>query len=280
MSRQTLPLTSTQIDKAKPKDKLYRLYDGNGLVINITPNGGKYWYLQYKHPINKKSQMYKLGDYPTLSLANARIACQDCKTLLAQGIDPKDHAKKQIKARQAKIDNDFKSVFDAWISTKDYAPATLLKLQTYTAELLAVMGSKPISDIDITDCIDVLRPIERAGHLEKLKKTKSMMSQTFAYAIATGKATHNPVTSLVGVFRTAPKRHNPAILDEMRLAELVKEIDGYHGSFVVKKCLMFSLYMFARQGEIRNMKFSDVDFDKGSGHTRPQKPPKARKSTW
>lgn len=91
MARQTKPLSSTQIDKAKPKDKLYCLYDGNGLVINITPNGGKYWYLQYKHPITTKSQMYKLGDYPVLSLADARIACQDCRKLLAQNIDPKTY---------------------------------------------------------------------------------------------------------------------------------------------------------------------------------------------
>lgn len=72
MARTTKPLTTAEINNAKPKEKLYRLYDGNGLVLNITPSGSKAWYLQYKHPITSKGQMYKLGDYPILSLADAR----------------------------------------------------------------------------------------------------------------------------------------------------------------------------------------------------------------
>lgn len=275
MPRQTRPLSNTEIEKARPKEKLYRLYDGNGLVLNITPNGGKYWYLQYKHPVTKKAQMYKLGDYPAVSLSQARTLCMDCHKLLGQNIDPKAYAEQEIKSKQSQIDNDFKSVFNAWIATKDYAPATLLKLKTYMAELLAVIGNKPIGDISVVECIDVLRPIERAGHLEKLKKVKSMMSQTFAYAVATGKATHNPVINLTGVFKTASKKHNPAILDEKRLSELVQEMDGYHGSFVVKKCLMFSLYTFARQGEIRNMRFGDVNFNDGLWTYMPSKTAKS-----
>lgn len=271
MARQTLPLTNTQIDKAKPKEKLYRLYDGGGLVLNVTPNGGKYWYVQYKHPINKKAQMYKLGDYPALSLANARTLCQDCHALLAQNIDPRAYFELERQKQENAINNDFKSVFSEWIASKNYAEATVKKLQTYTNELLAIIGNKPVSDITINDCMLVLRPIEKAGHYEKLRKVKTLINQTMIYAVATGRATINPVVNLHGVFKTALPKHNPAILDEKRLGELVDAMDGYHGSFVVKKCLMFSLYTFARQGEIRNMRFDDIDFEQGLWTYTPPK---------
>lgn len=271
MSRTTKPLTTTEVDKAKPKDKIYRLYDGKGLVLNITPSGGKYWYLQYQQPFTKKSQMFKLGDYPDLSLAQARMKVQEFRQQLANNIAPKDYQEKLVREKQASINNDFRSVYEEWIQSKDYAQATTKKLETYVNELLAIIGNKPVQELTVTDCLTVLRPIERAGHLEKLKKTKSLMNQVMIYAVATGKAMSNPVINLQGVFKSAPKKHNPAILDEARLAEMVKEIDGYQGKFVTKKCVIFSLYMFARQGEIRNMRFSDVDLDKGIWDFTPTK---------
>lgn len=251
MSRQTKPLSATEVDKAKPKDKLYRLYDGQGLVLNITPNGGKYWYLQYKHPLTKKAQMMKLGNYPTMSLLDARVKRDEQLSLLLDYKDPK-----QVK--QEMLANDFHSIFNEWLTTKNYAQGTIIKLQSYVKEILAVLGNRPISQITTTDCMALLKPIEQANHLEKLKKIKTLLNQTFVYAIATGRLENNPIGNLTSVFKTRAKRHNPAILDEERLREMVQGIYAYNGSFVVKKCLLFSLYVFARQGSIRNIKRDDI----------------------
>lgn len=222
MARQTLPLTSTQIDKAKPKDKLYRLYDGNGLIMNITPNGGKYWYLQYKHPITQKAQMYKLGDYPILPLVEARKTCQECHTLLQKNIDPKTYFELERQKQENALSNDFKSVFNEWLETKDYSDTTQKKMQNYQNELLAVIGNKPVSEITVLDLMLVLKPIEKAGHFAKLEKMRTMINQTLAYAVATGRSETNPSLHLKGAFATGEVRHNPAILDENRLGELVR----------------------------------------------------------
>lgn len=276
MARQTKPLSSTQIDKAKPKDKLYRLYDGNGLVVNITPNGGKYWYLQYKHPITKKAQMYKLGDYPTLSLADARTTCQDCQKLLAQNIDPKTYFELERQKQENILKNDFKTVFTEWLETKNYSSKTQEKMQNYQDELLAVLGNKVVSDITVPDLMLVLKPIEKAEHFAKLEKVRSMINQTLAYAVATGRSDTNPAVNLKGAFKTGEVRHNPAILDEKRLGDLVRAIDGYHGYFVTRQALMFSLLMFARPGEVRHMTWGQVDLE---NKTWTYTPNKTKKST-
>lgn len=217
MVRQTKPLSNTQIDKAKPKDKLYRLYDGNGLVVNIAPNGGKYWYLQYKHPITKKAQMYKLGDYPALSLLDARTAYQDCHKLLARNIGPKTYFELERQKQENALKNDFKSVFAEWLETKNYSPKIQEKMQSYQDALLAVLGNKIVSDITVPDLMLVLKPIEKARHFTKLEKAHSMINQTLAYAVATGRSETNPAVNLKGVFKKSEVRHNPAILNEKRL---------------------------------------------------------------
>ncbi|MDO4700446.1 MAG: integrase arm-type DNA-binding domain-containing protein [Moraxella sp.] len=276
MARQTKPLSSTQIDKARPKDKLYRLYDGNGLIVNITPNGGKYWYLQYKHPITKKAQMHKLGDYPTLSLAEARTICQDCHKLLAQNIDPKTYFELERQRQENSLKNDFKAVFAEWLGTKDYSPKTQEKMQNYQDELLAVLGNKIVSEIGVPDLMLVLKPIEKAGHFAKLEKVRSMINQTLAYAVATGRSETNPAINLKGAFKAGEVRHNPAILDERRLGDLVCAIDSYHGYFVTRQALLFSLLIFARPGEVRHMTWMQVDLD---DNTWTYTPNKTKKST-
>ena len=82
MPRQTKPLTTTEIEKAKPQDKPYRLYDGEGLLLNVASSGTKTWYLQYTKPFTKKKDMVNLGRYPSVNLADARKQKNYCQELL------------------------------------------------------------------------------------------------------------------------------------------------------------------------------------------------------
>lgn len=276
MSRQTKPLSATQIDKAKPKDKPYRLYDGAGLVLNIAPTGTKTWYYQYKRPYVGKSDMLKLGRYPAIGLLEARKQVLVNSELLAQNIDPKSHRKEQKIKKELEYTQDFKGIFDEWIETKEYQPYTKQKLQGYFKDILVVVGDKPVSQITVTDCMDILKPIEKAQLYNKLKKVKSIISQVMTYAIATGRATHNPAIHLRGVFKTGNIRHNPAILEARRLAELVQCVDSYEGHLVTKNALWFVMMTFVRYGEMRFMKWQDIDFNNAIWYYIPNK---TRKST-
>lgn len=276
MPRQTRPLSVTEIDKAIKKEKPYRMYDGDGLLLNVATSGTKTWYLQYTRPFTNKKDMVNLGQYPALSLLDARKKKFTCLELLAQGIDPKDHFKEIKKQKEYEYRNDFRSVFEEWLVKKDYSATTTKKMQNYIDEMLAIIGNKPVSELTTEDCMRVLQPVENAGHLTKLSKMRSMISQTMAFAIATGRATNNPALHLRGVFKTPETEHNAAILDKPRLADLVHAIDSYHGHFITRKALMFALIMFARPGEVRHLKWSDIDFE---NKTWTYTPNKTRKST-
>jgi hypothetical protein len=50
-----MPLTEKQIQNAKPREKVYKLYDGNGLLLRVKPNGTKIW--EYKYRITRNSKI-------------------------------------------------------------------------------------------------------------------------------------------------------------------------------------------------------------------------------
>lgn len=271
MPKKTLPLSSTEVEKAKAKDKLYRLYDGGGLVLNVATTGLKTWYFKYNHPATKKPDMVKLGRYPALSLAEARKKRIECDELLTKGLDPKQHFVSVVNDEATRISNDFKTLCNEWLPTKRYQDTTLAKQQIYIDEIISLIGNKPVTEITVSDCMALLKPLEKKGHFDKLKKIRSIISQVMTYAIVTGRAEQNPTLHLRGVFKTGVVRHNPAILDEPRLAELATAIDNYQGYYNTKQALKYLLYVWARSGEIRHLKWADIDLDNGLWTYTPTK---------
>ena len=64
-------LTDTQIKNAKPKEKPFKLSDSNGLYLEVRPNGSKFW--RYRYRIGAKENLFAVGDYPAMSLSEARV---------------------------------------------------------------------------------------------------------------------------------------------------------------------------------------------------------------
>lgn len=84
-----MKLNARQVETAKPKEKTYKMADGGGLYLEVSPRGSKYWRMKYRRPSDKKEDRLAFGVYPVISLADARAKRDDAKKLLAQGIDPK-----------------------------------------------------------------------------------------------------------------------------------------------------------------------------------------------
>lgn len=100
MPRLVKPLTSTQVKLARPADKEYTLSDGDGLLLSVRPSGAKVWLYKYQKPFTKKRTNLTLGQYPSISLADARKKRDEAKSLLAKDIDPKEHRDDVVKRQE------------------------------------------------------------------------------------------------------------------------------------------------------------------------------------
>ncbi|WP_232582495.1 integrase arm-type DNA-binding domain-containing protein [Photobacterium phosphoreum] len=95
MDTKAVQLNQKQIEHAKPKEKDYVLSDGDGLQLRIRTNGSRLWNFNYRHPVTKKRVNMGLGAFPELSLAQARKLTMDARSLVTQGIDPKEYREQQ-----------------------------------------------------------------------------------------------------------------------------------------------------------------------------------------
>lgn len=259
-----MPLTDTAIRTAKSQEKPYKLADEKGLFLLVNPNGGKWWRLKFR--ISGKEKLLSLGTYPDTSLKEARIKRDEARKMMASGIDPAEH-RKAVKATTNELAaNSFEVICREWLEHKrsNIEEAQYLKAKArLEKDVFPWMGSRPITDITAPVVLAVLRRIDARGARYTAHKAKSEISQCLRYAIATGRAERDPCPDLRGAI-PAPKTENrPAITDPKKAGELLRAIDGFKGTFVVRSALLLAPMLFVRPGELRKAQWDDFDFDKG-----------------
>ncbi len=259
-----MPLSDTSVRNAKPASKAVRMFDGGGLYLEVSPAGGKLWRLKYR--FDGKEKRLALGIYPDVGLKGARDRRDLARKLLADGIDPGQHRKATKATREALAGNSFEIICREWLLNKrnNIEEAQYKKaLARQEKDVFPWLGSRPITDISSPDVLAVLRRIDARGARYTAHKAKSEISQCFRYAIATGRADRDPCPDLKGAI-PAPKSENlPSITDPKGVAELLRAIDGFKGTFVVRSALLLAPLLFVRPGELRKAAWDGFDLDKG-----------------
>jgi integrase len=258
-----MALTDTAIRNIKPREKQFKLYDYDGLFIIIAPSGGKWW--RFKYRFGGKEKQLSLGTYPEVSLSQARERRNEARKQVAAGIDP-SQVKKAEKFAQTDTKNSFEAVAREWHEkfkptwTTGHAKTILARLEN---NVFPWMGGRPINDIKAPEVLMVLRRIENNGFLESAHRVKIICGQVFRYAVATGRAERDPTGDLRGALPPRKPKHMAAITKPEEVGALLRAIDGYEGSFVVKCALRLAPLLFVRPGELRKMEWADVDLDAG-----------------
>jgi integrase len=259
-----MSLTDTAIRAARPGGKPYKLADEKGLFLLINPNGSKWWRLKFR--ASGKEKLLSLGIYPDTSLKKARADRDEARSMLANGIDPSQHRKVSKAARKILTANSFEIICREWL---EYKRANVEEAQYKKAlarlenDVFPWMGCRPIAEITAPEILTVLRRIDARGARYTAHKAKSEISQCFRYAIATGRAERDPCPDLKGAI-PAPKTENlPAITNPKEVGELLRAIDGFKGTFVVRCALLLAPMLFVRPGELRKAAWAGFDLDKG-----------------
>lgn len=273
----TNKLTATAVRNAQPRDKTYRLPDGGGMYLEVTPSGGMYWRLKYRH--HGKEKRLAIGVYGEgagkVSLAQARKARDEAKELLAQGLDPSTAKRLAKEQGRAAADNTFKAVATEWlehIHKHEVVPAHYDRnKRRLERDIFPTLGHRPVSEIAPPELLDCLRKVEKRGHLETASRIKTVCGQVFRYAISTGKARRDPTADLRGSLRRAKTKHFAAITDPKEIPALLRALDGYSGTPVVVAAINLAPLVFVRPGELRTAQWSDFDLEAATWSFQPSK---------
>jgi integrase len=259
-----MPLTDTTIRNAKPGEKPAKLYDERGLFVIVTPAGGKWW--RFRYSFDGKEKLLSLGVYPDVSLKDAREKRDAARKLTAQGIDPAADRKAAKEIQAALTENCFETVCRDWLEQRKgtVEPAQHVKtLARMVNDVFPWLGKKAISEISSPDVLEVLRRIDERGARYTAHRVRSEISQAFRYAIATGRAQRDPCPDLKGAIPSPKAEHFAAITTPSEVAELLRAIDGFRGTFVVKSALLLAPLLFVRPGELRKAEWTGFDLEKG-----------------
>ncbi len=255
-------LKDASVRNAKPKEKMYRLFDGGGLYLEVTPKGGKYW--RFKYRFAGKEKRLALGVYPDLSLADARELHAQARKALALGDDPGE-VKKETKRRSVlNSENTFEAIANEWCESRkhkwvtSYSEAMVERLKRH---VFPKVGHRPIKDITAPEFLAVVRVVEKQGSLDLAQRLMQASAQIFRYAVATGRAERNPLVDLKGALKPPVRKHQ-AYLKESELPEYLAKLEAYDGSIQTKLALKFLLLTFVRTTELRAASWDEIDFDK------------------
>ncbi len=255
-----MALNEMKIRNAKPSKKQFKLFDGDGLFLLVTPAGSRLW--RFKYRFEGKEKLLALGAYPAISLADARLRKDESRSQIAHGIDPGavKKAKKQAETEQTEtfevIGREWQDKFSStW--TVGHAKTIMSRLER---DLFPWIGNRPIIEIKAPELLAVLRRVESRGALESAHRIRTIAGQVFRYAVATGRAERDPSGDLKGALPQPTEKHHAAITDPKEVAALLRAIDGYQGCFVTKCALRLAPMFFVRPGELRSAEWSEIDF--------------------
>lgn len=256
-----MSLTDIKAKNAKPLEKEYKLTDGFGMFLRVTPKGSKYWQMAYR--FEGKQKLFSIGVYPAVSLSDARQRRDEARRLLAQGIDP--NAKKQAKVKELKAKRDntrsFRTVAKAWFSTKtkwsdDYGDSVWRRLETY---VFPVIGDKDVAELDTGDLLVPVKKVEALGYLEVAMRIQQYITAILRHAVQQKLIRHNPAYDMEGAVQKPQTEHRPA-LELEEIPQLLNKIAEYKGRRLTILAIQLNLMIFIRSSELRFARWSEIDF--------------------
>jgi len=258
-------LTDSKIKASKPKNKLYRLADSNGLAIEITPSGIKHW--RYRYRFNGKASMISLGKYPVIGLKTARSIRDEYRGLITNGINPSEYKAKKL--YQDKLDSDrkmtFGELFDKWYKqnqsnwSTNHSKKVMNQCQRH---LLVHIKNRSIDSITPQDILWVFKKIEDLGIIETLEKVKGYAGRVFKYGVGLGLLVVDPTRDLPSdIFKKKKVKNFAHITNPVEIGKFLRVVDNFEGSIQVGIALKIAPHVFLRPSELAQLPWNEVDFE-------------------
>ena len=273
MARKTKPLTDTEIKAAKPQDKDYQLYDGDGLTLLIKSSGSKLWQFRYYRPYTKQRTKQSFGAYPAVTLSDARKLRAESRSLLAKDIDPQEYQKDQITSSQEAKTNTFQIVAERWWEvkkstvTEDYGNDIWRSLER---DVFPAIGDISVTDIKAYILVQAIQPVQARGALETVRRLCQRINEVMIYAQNTGLIDAVPSINIGKAFEKPKKKNMPSIPPD-QLPKLMQTMRTANIILPTRCLFMWQLLTISRPAEAAEARWDEINFE-----TKEWKIPAAR----
>ena len=267
-----MPLTELRLKALRAKPEPGKHSDRDGLFIKMDAKGAMRWQWRIRTPKGENTVSY--GVYPEVGLAEARRRHETARAQMRNGINPNE-AKRAIKqAKAAEAVNSFEAVTREWFETRkdEWAPSYGQKImRRMEVDVFPFIGAKPVAEITAPMLLDVLRKVENRGAIETAHRALENCGQALRYAVVTGRIVSSPARDLKGALRKPLVKHMPAITDLTELAGLLRAINGYAGTPVVRTALQLAPMLMLRPGELRFARWEEMDLNNATWTIPPHR---------
>lgn len=256
-----MPLSDLTVRHARPGARPRKFYDERGLFLLVTPAGRKWW--RFKYQYGGREKLLSLGTYPEISLRDARDRREEARSLLAKNVDP-SAARQQARAEERAATETFETVAKEWVEKRSpaWAPGHAAKIERrLEVNVFPRIGSLPIAQVTAPRLLEVARRIEARGAIETAHRAIQNCGQVIRYAIATGRALHDPTPALRGALTPVREKHHASLTEPKAVGALLRAIDGYTGSQITRAALRLAPLVFVRPGELRKAQWTEFDLD-------------------
>lgn len=257
-------LTDTRLRSLKVQDASYRVADGNGLCIEIRPTGAKVW--RYRYRFDNKPSMVTIGEYPAVSLQQARTERDRLRALVKGGANPANAQRAAKAANVVRNANTFGVIGLEYLAKRGregMAPESVLRDTRALQNHLAPVYDTPITEVTAPMLLIALRRLENRGVIETTHRVRALSGRIFRYAIATGRGERNPAADLTGALEQLQVTHFPSVTEPDQIGALLRALHAYQGTVVTKAALKLAPLVFVRPGELRHARWDDIDLDAG-----------------
>lgn len=269
------------ISSHKPEDKKYFVPVKNHpkLFLMVRPTETKSWMYRYYPPSNPKQSIISIGIYPSISYARACEVWREYEDLLSKGIDPKVHREEIKKSVISKTKNSFDHFAWEYFDSLDKTQKnnTLIRKKGRLELICSYIGDEPISEISSPRMLEVLLDIQanslnKAGKpTDKAERCAGIASDVFVYAGARGFCSSNPAALIKSQLAKSSYGHRPAITKPKEFAKLLRDIETIEGDPNTINSLRLLALLFVRNGDLRRMRWADLDLDVGRWTLKPLK---------
>lgn len=251
-------LNDIQCRNAKPQAKPYKLTDGKGLYLEVKPNGVKAW--RYRFRLTGKESVFAIGDYPAITLVEARKKREEARDLVKGGINPA-HNRQLEKIKQGQeAATTFEAVALEWLALKDWEKVTKdRRLDMLQRVVFPTIGHLPIKQVTPAHILSIIQERGKISPAVAAEARRTMQG-VFDLAICTLRAESDPVHPVRNALPPNKTQHKRALADD-EIGQLLRDLEEHKGNYQTGAAFKLMWQTLCRPSEAIEAEWKEFDLD-------------------